>query len=276
MVHKCLFPVAGYGTRFLPATKSIPKEMLPILDKPLLHYGVEEAWRTGINDMVMVTGRGKSAVQEYFDVSYELEHQIAGSERERSLYGIRNLLDHCTFSYTRQRAMKGLGDAIFSGRHLIGQAPFAVLLADDLCFTPDNSPAVLAKLVELHLEYGCTVVALAEIPEASFHRYGVIEGKPLTDRVWQIKNMVEKPTTEEAPSNLAIVGRYVLTPDIFALIESTPAGYKGEVQITDAIKRQISTSGVVGYRFEGHWFDCGSIEGFVDATNYVYQHQYLQ
>lgn len=276
MVQKCLFPIAGYGTRFLPATKSIPKEMLPILDKPLLHYGVEEAWRAGIKDMVMVTGRGKSAVQEYFDVSYELEHQISGSERERSLYGIRNLLDNCTFSYTRQRAMKGLGNAIFSGRHLIGQESFAVLLADDLCFVPDGAPSVLAKLVELHLEYGCTIVALAEIPKERFHRYGLIEGKPLTDQVWQIENMVEKPSVEAAPSNLAIVGRYVLTPDIFALIESTPAGYNGEVQITDSIKRQISTTGVVGYCFEGHWFDCGSVEGFVEATNYVYQHQYLQ
>lgn len=275
MIHKCLFPIAGYGTRFLPATKAMPKEMLPILNKPLLQYGVEEAFEANIKNMVMVTGRGKQAVMDHFDVSYELEHQIAGTNKEEALDSIRKLLADCTFSYTRQRQMKGLGHAIFSGRHLIGDMPFAVVLADDLCFVPEGSSGVLAQLIQLYETHKCSIVALAEVPPREVSKYGVIQGEALSDRLYRITDMVEKPAPQTAPSNLAIVGRYVLTPDLFEILEHTPAGRGGEIQITDALKTQALKQKVMGYRFQGRWFDCGSVPGLVGAINYYFQNHYV-
>ncbi len=269
MIKKCLFPVAGYGTRFLPATKAMPKEILPILEKPLVQYGVEEAVEAGLTDIGFVTGRGKRAIEDHFDVSYELEHQIAGTGKEKALEGIRSLIERCTFSYTRQIEMKGLGDAVLKGRTLIGDEPFAVVLADDLCF--GEGTGVLSQMVNLFRQFRCSIVAIEEVPEDQTHSYGVIAGDALSDRLFRVTDMVEKPAPEQAPSNLAIIGRYILTPDIFGLLESTPAGKNGELQITDALLRQAREGCVIAYKFEGRRFDCGSVAGYVEATNYCYR-----
>lgn len=269
MIKKCLFPVAGYGTRFLPATKAMPKEILPILEKPLVQYGVEEAVEAGLTDIGFVTGRGKRAIEDHFDVSYELEHQIAGTGKEKALDGIRSLIETCTFSYTRQIEMKGLGDAILKGRTLIGDEPFAVVLADDLCFGTDRG--VLAQMVSLFNQFRCSIVAIEEVPADQTHSYGVIAGDAISDRLFRVTDMVEKPAPEDAPSNLAIIGRYVLTPDIFEVLEATPAGKNGELQITDALLKQAREGCVIAYKFDGRRFDCGSVAGYVDATNYCYE-----
>jgi len=270
MIHKCLFPAAGYGTRFLPATKAMPKEMLPVMAKPLIQYGVEEAVEAGMDTMAIITGRGKRAIEDHFDISYELEHQIKGSSKEYLLKEIRELIDHCTFTYTRQIEMRGLGDAILKGRVLIGHEPFAVVLADDLCTNPDGE-GVLAQMRSVYEKYRCSVVAVQEVPKDQIHKYGVIAGKAIDDRLTMVETMVEKPSADEAPSNLAIIGRYILTPDIFELIEETEPGKGGEIQITDALMTQAQKGMVIAYRFEGRRFDCGSIDGFVDATNYFYR-----
>ena len=268
-IRKCLFPAAGYGTRFLPATKAMPKEMLPIVTKPLIQYGVEEAVEAGITDMAIVTGRGKRALEDHFDISYELEHQIQGSDKEDLLAGTRAVMEACTFSYTRQVEMKGLGHAILVGGKLIGNVPFAVILADDYCVT--DGDGVLSQMVQLYAQYQCSIVAIEEVPKEETYKYGVIEGEEEADGVFRISSMVEKPAPEDAPSNLAIIGRYILTPDIFEIIENTPPGKNGEMQITDALLAQAREGRVIGYKFKGRRFDCGSVSGFIDATNYTYQ-----
>jgi UTP--glucose-1-phosphate uridylyltransferase len=267
-IKKCLFPAAGYGTRFLPATKATPKEMLPVLTKPLIQYGVEEALAAGMDTMAVVTGRGKRAIEDHFDISYELEHQIKGTSKEHYLTEIRSVITKCTFSYTRQIEMKGLGHAILCGETLIGDQPFAVLLADDLCDAP--SKGVLAQMVELYKKYGCSIVAIEEIPKEDTNKYGVIAGNEIEPGIYMVKDMVEKPEPEVAPSNLAIIGRYILTPDIFNIIRETKPGKGGEIQITDALLTQAKNGMVLAFKFEGHRFDCGSIDGFVKATNYFY------
>lgn len=269
VIKKCLFPAAGYGTRFLPATKAMPKEMLPIVTKPLIQYGVEEAIDAGITEIGIVTGRGKRAIEDHFDISYELERQIAGSDKEELLNSTREIMERCTFSYTRQIEMKGLGHAILTGETLIGREPFAVVLADDYCVTDGDS--VLKQMVELYKKYQCSIVAIQEVPMEETSRYGIIKGELEAKNVYRISNMVEKPAPEDAPSNLAIIGRYILSPDIFDLIRSTPPGKNGEVQITDALQLQAAQGKVIGYRFTGHRFDCGSVEGFIEATNHTYQ-----
>lgn len=267
-IKKCLFPAAGYGTRFLPATKATPKEMLPILTKPLIQYGVEEALAAGIENMAIVTGRGKRAIEDHFDISYELEHQIKGTSKEHYLTEIRDVITKCTFSYTRQIEMKGLGHAILSGENLIGNQPFAVLLADDLCDSSDNG--VLSQMVELYKKYTCSIVAIEEIPKEDTNKYGVIAGNEIESGIFMVKDMVEKPEPKVAPSNLAIIGRYILTPDIFDIIKETKPGKGGEIQITDALLTQAKKGMVLAYKFKGQRFDCGSIDGFVKATNYFY------
>ena len=268
-IKKCLFPAAGYGTRFLPATKAIPKEMLPVLTKPLLQYGVEEAISSGIDTMAIVTGRGKRAIEDHFDRSYELEHQIDGTSKESLMNEIRDIVHNCTFSYTRQIEMKGLGHAILTGETLIGNEPFAVILADDLC---DNSSddSVLSQMVKLYEQYNCSIVAVEEVPKEETQKYGVIAGEFIQDDIVRVNNMVEKPSPEDAPSNLAIIGRYILTPDIFDIIRQTKPGKGGEVQITDALLEQAKQGKVIAYKFKGKRFDCGSVDGFVEATNYFY------
>jgi UTP--glucose-1-phosphate uridylyltransferase len=270
-IKKCLFPAAGYGTRFLPVTKALPKEMLPVVTKPLIQYGVEEAMQAGISGMAIVTGRGKRAIEDHFDISYELEHQIAGSDKEVLLTDIRKIMQHCSFSYTRQVEMKGLGHAILVGGQLIGDEPFAVILADDYCITTGDS--VLLQMVKLYEQYQCSIVAIEEVPREDTSRYGVIEGEEEAPGIFRISNMVEKPAPEDAPSNLAIIGRYILTPDIFDILRNTPAGKNGELQITDALLTQARQGRVIGYKFSGKRFDCGSVEGYIEATNYTYSRQ---
>lgn len=269
-IRKCLFPAAGYGTRFLPATKAMPKEMLPIVTKPLIQYGVEEAMSAGITGIAIVTGRGKRAIEDHFDISYELEHQIAGSEKEALLDDTRQIIDKCSFSYTRQIEMKGLGHAILVGGELIGNEPFAVILADDYCVNEDGD-SVLAQMVKLYEKHQCSIVAIEEVPKDEVFRYGVIEGEEIEDGLYKISSMIEKPPVEEAPSNLAIIGRYILTPDIFQIIRDTPPGKNGEMQITDALLTQARQGSVLGYKFKGQRFDCGSVDGFIEATNFTYQ-----
>ena len=273
MIRKCLFPVAGYGTRFLPATKSMPKEMLPIVNKPLVQYGVEEAMEAGMTNCAFVTGRGKRAIADHFDISYELEHQIAGSSKESLLTSIRDVIDRGTFTMVRQREMLGLGHAILTGESLIGPEAFGVVLSDDLCFN-DGGPGVLSQMAELYRQFRCSIVAVMEVPEAEIHKYGVIAGETMKDGLYRVERMVEKPSADEAPSNLAIIGRYILTPDIFDIIRGTPPGANGEVQITDALQAQAKAGCVMAYRFKGRRFDCGSVPGFVEATNHVYEHVY--
>ena len=271
VIKKCLFPAAGYGTRFLPATKAMPKEMLPIVTKPLIQYGVEEAMDAGITEIGVVTGRGKRAIEDHFDISYELEQEIAGSDKEELLNSTRDIMGRCTFSYTRQVEMKGLGHAILVGETLIGREPFAVVLADDYCVTQGDG--VLTQMVKLYEKYQCSIVAIEEVPMDETHKYGVIAGDLEAEDVYRIHNMVEKPAPEDAPSNLAIIGRYILSPDIFDVIRSTPPGKNGEVQITDALQIQAQQGNVIGYRFKGRRFDCGSVDGFIEATNYTYKLQ---
>jgi len=271
-ISKCLFPAAGYGTRFLPATKAIPKEMLPILTKPLIQYGVEEAIEAGCDVMAVITGRGKRAITDHFDISYELEHQIKGTSKEHYLTEIRNVINNCTFSYTRQNTMKGLGDAIYKGHVLVGfQNPFAVILADDLCVNPDGD-GVLKQMVKLYEKYKCCIVATMEVPDEEVHKYGVIEGSQMEDGVFMVSNMIEKPDNDKAPSNQAVIGRYILTPDIFEVLQNTTPGKNGEIQITDALCQQAKNGMVIAYQFKGKRFDCGSVEGYVEATNYFYEH----
>lgn len=272
MIHKCLFPVAGYGTRFLPATKSSPKEMLPIVNKPLIEYAVQEAVAAGLTRIGFVTGRGKRAIEDHFDKNYELEDQIRGTGKEDLIQPTRDLIETCEFSYTRQKEMKGLGHAILTGETLIGDEPFAVVLADDLCITDDEG--VLAQMVELFRQFRCSIVAVEEVSPDQIHQYGVVDGEALKDGVYRIRDMIEKPSKEEAPSNLGIIGRYILTPNIFDDLRETPPGKNGELQITDALKRQALDGCVLAYRFKGRRFDCGSIDGFVDATNHCYDKFY--
>lgn len=274
MIKNCLFPVAGYGTRFLPATKAMPKEMLPVVNKPLVQYGVEEAEQAGMDNFGFVTGRGKRAIADHFDISYELEHQIQGSGKEDLLTDIRGLIENNTFSFTRQNEMKGLGHAILSGKTLVGDNPFAVLLADDLCFGEEAGEGILKQMTKLYNQFRCSIVAIQEVPADETHKYGVIAGDSMKDGLYRITDMVEKPAPEDAPSNLAIIGRYILTPDIFDIIENTPPGKNGEVQITDALMTQAKNGCVLAYKFKGSRFDCGSIDGFVDATNHVYKNVY--
>lgn len=273
MINKCLFPVAGYGTRFLPVTKAMPKEMLPIVTKPLVQYGVEEAAEAGMNQIAFVTGRGKQSIENHFDRSYELEREIEGTGKEKYLEGIRDIIQNCSFSYTRQNQMKGLGHAILSGETLIGDEPFGVVLADDLCY--HDSAGVLSQMVQLYKQFRCSIVAIEEVPKEEVFKYGVIQAEQLKDGLYRITDMVEKPTVEDAPSNLAIIGRYILTPDIFDVIRNTPPGRNGEVQITDALKTQAENGCVMAYKFQGRRFDCGSVDGFIQATNYMYENVYL-
>jgi UTP--glucose-1-phosphate uridylyltransferase len=269
-----MFPVAGYGTRFLPATKSMPKEMLPVVNKPLVQYGVEEAIAAGMKTCAMVTGRGKRAIADHFDISYELEHQISGSSKEARLQSIRDLLDQGEFTMVRQREMKGLGHAILTGEALIGNEPFGVLLSDDLCI--NEGPGVLSQMVELYRQFRCSIVAVQEVPMSEVHKYGVISGEMLKDGLYRVDKMVEKPTQEDAPSNLAIIGRYILTPDIFDILRDTAPGANGEVQVTDALMTQAQTGCVMAYKFKGRRFDCGSVPGFIEATNFVYENHYSE
>jgi len=267
-VKKCLFPATGYGTRFLPATKAIPKEMLPVLTKPLLQYGVEEAIEAGLNTMAIVAGRGKRAIEDHFGISYELEHQIKDTAKESYLTEIRRVITSCTFSYTRKIEMKGLGHAILTGETLIGEEPFAAILVDDLC--DSEGDGVLTQMVKLYNEHKCCIVAVEEIDKEDSSKYGVIAGDFLNDSLAKVTDIVEKPNPEDAPSNLAIIGRYILVPEIFDILRETKPGKGGEIQITNALRELAKDGRVLAYKFRGQRFDCGSVDGFVEATKYFY------
>jgi len=268
MIKKCLFPAAGFGTRFLPATKAVPKEMLPILTKPLMQYGVEEALSAGITNMAIVTGRGKRAIEDHFDNAYELESQLSGTSKEIYLKDIKEIIKKSTFTYVRQKQMLGLGHAILTGEPLIGDEPFAVVLADDLCDCDEDG--VISQMIEIYNQYQCSVVAIKEVPMNEIHKYGIIAGNLIdnSDDTYQVTDMVEKPEEESAPSNMAIIGRYILTPDIFNILKSIEPDKNGELQITNALLVQAKQSKVIAYKFKGRRFDCGGIEGYIQANNY--------
>lgn len=226
----------------------------------------------GMTGMAIVTGRGKRAIEDHFDISYELEQQIAGTSKEEQMKDIRHIIDTCTFSYTRQVEMKGLGHAILTGETLVGNEPFGVILADDYCVSEEDP--VLLQMVKLYEKYQCSIVAIEEVPADQTYKYGVIGGNEEKPGVFRIQQMVEKPDPEDAPSNLAIIGRYILTPDIFDVLRETSPGRNGELQITDALMSQAEHGRVIGYQFKGQRFDCGSVEGFVEATNYCFENYY--
>jgi len=281
MIKKCLFPAAGYGTRFLPATKAVPKEMLPILTKPLLQFGVEEALTAGITQMAFVTGRGKRAIEDHFDNSFELESQLSGTSKEYYLEEIKAMIEKATFTYVRQRQMLGLGHAILTGRSLIGNEPFAVILADDLC--DSGTDGVISQMIEIYNKYQCSVIAVEEIPSTEIEKYGVISGDLIdgTNNTYRVTNMIEKPNSHDlinfledkvnlnnVPSFKVIVGRYILTPDIFDFLKKIKPSKSGEIQLTDALLALAKQGKVIAYKFKGRRFDCGSVEGFVEATNH--------
>ncbi len=267
-ISKCLFPVAGYGTRFLPATKAIPKEMLPILTKPLIQYGVEEAMSAGINTMVMVTSQYKQAIKHHFEAHVEIESSIQGTAKASLLDEVNYAIKHCEFGYIEQAQMLGLGHAIYTGQVLIGDEPFAVILPDDLCTNDGNS--VLKQMISLHTQYpDCCIVAIEEVPMADVDKYGVIEGELLagSEDAYRVHAMVEKPSPMDAPTNLAIIGRYILTTEIFDALEDTQPDKNGEIQITDALMLLAKQGKVIAYKFQGKRYDCGNVKGFVLATN---------
>ena len=269
MLNKCLFLAGGYGTRFLPATKAMPKEMLPILDKPLIQYGVEEAVQAGLHEIGFVTGRGKRAIEDHFDSNFELENRIRGTSHEEALRNLEELIDTCTIAYTRQGEILGTGHAVLCGRLLMGNEPFGVVLADDLCL--NAGPGVLAQLVEVYNKYECCVIAVEQVPIELTNKYGIIDGVEQEDGTYLVRELIEKPDPADAPSRLGIVGRYILVPKIFDELERTEPGYGGEIQLTDALNALAPKERIVACAFDGIRFDCGSIEGFVEATNYCLQ-----
>ena len=264
-LRKAVFPVAGLGTRFLPATKATPKEMLPIVDQPLIQYAVEEAAAAGVELMVFVTGRGKGAIADHFDAAYELEAELEAAGKTAQLEEVRGILPAgVACVYLRQPQALGLGHAVLCAEPVIGDEPFAVILADDL-IDADDAPC-LAQMADVWRETGGCVVAVEQVPPERISRYGVVAGEPAGERRWSVRQIVEKPPAAEAPSDLGVVGRYVLTPDIFARIRETARGAGGEIQLTDAIALQLDHGPVTAYRFEGRRYDCGSKLGFLQAS----------
>ncbi|PYT17775.1 MAG: UTP--glucose-1-phosphate uridylyltransferase [Acidobacteria bacterium] len=267
-VRKAVFPAAGLGTRFLPATKAQPKEMLPLVDKPLIQYGVEEAMHSGVQNIIIVTGRGKSAIEDHFDVSFELEQLLESRNKKDLLATVRAVSDMINVAYVRQKEALGLGHAVLRARELVGAEPFAVILSDDVI---DSDTPCLRQLLDVYEFYGASVVALLEVPKENISAYGVVDAERVghnggRDRLYRIRNMVEKPKANEAPSNLAIIGRYVLTPEIFESLESIEPGSGGELQLTDGLKHVLRSRPIYGYRFEGTRYDAGDKLGFLRAT----------
>lgn len=266
-VNKAVFPVAGLGTRFLPATKAQPKEMLPIVDKPLIQYAVEEAYEAGIRHMIFVTGRNKRAIEDHFDTAYELETELEASNKAELLALVRSLAPaDMDCSYVRQPRSLGLGHAVLCARHIVRDDPFAVLLADDLMVGREGGPGVLSQMVEVFKEVQSSVLAVQEVPLEHVKRYGIVAGDAAGDRLVKVRQMVEKPSPDKAPSRLGVAGRYVLTPTVFDRIENQPRGSGGEIQLTDGIAQLIATEGVHAYRYEGKRHDCGSKQGFLEAS----------
>ncbi|MDQ3252846.1 MAG: UTP--glucose-1-phosphate uridylyltransferase GalU [Acidobacteriota bacterium] len=262
-IRKAVFPAAGLGTRFLPATKASPKEMLPLVDKPLIQYGVEEAVASGIESIIIVTGRGKSAIEDHFDISFELEHLLRERGKDELLKQARAVSEIARISYVRQREALGLGHAILQARDFVEGEPFAVLLADDIV---DAETPALKQMMKIYEEFDAPVLGTLQIKGEAISRFGVIDAEEVRDGVYKIKDMVEKPPFAEAPSDLAIIGRYILTPDIFDEIEHTGAGAGGEIQITDAMRSLLKKRPFYAVRFEGTRHDAGDKLGFLIAT----------
>jgi UTP--glucose-1-phosphate uridylyltransferase len=262
-VRKAVFPAAGLGTRFLPATKSSPKEMLPLVDKPLIQYVVEEAVASGIESVIIVTGRGKSAIEDHFDVSFELETLLRERGKQADLRLVRRISDMARFSYVRQPEALGLGHAILQARDLVGDEPFAVMLSDDII---DSKTPALRQLLDVYEKYDAPVVAIMEVEGEAISRFGAVDVDEVSDGVYRIKDMVEKPPLAQAPSNLAIIGRYILTPDIFDEIDSTRPGAIGEIQITDAMRALSKKREFYAVKFAGTRYDAGDKLGFLMAT----------
>jgi len=266
-ITKCLFPVAGYGTRFLPATKAIPKEMLPVLTQPLIQYGVEEAMSAGITTMAMVTSKHKQAIKNHFEPHADIEASIKGTDKEEYLSEVNHISKQCKFTYINQQQMLGLGHAIYTGKPLIGNETFAVVLPDDLC--ANNGDSVLTQMTKIYEQHPeCCIVAIEEVPMDEVDKYGVIDGELLqgSNDAYRVKSMVEKPSPDEAPTNLAIIGRYILTPEIFDVLENTVPDKNGEIQITDALMTLAKEGKVIAYKFQGTRFDCGSVKGHLMAN----------
>jgi UTP--glucose-1-phosphate uridylyltransferase len=267
-VRKAVFPAAGLGTRFLPATKAQPKEMLPVVDKPLIQYGVEEAMHSGIQNIIIVTGRGKSSIEDHFDVSFELEQLLESKNKGEMLSMVRGISDMIDISYVRQKEALGLGHAVLRAKELVGHEPFAAILSDDIIAS--ETPCV-RQLLDVYEYYGASVLALMEVPKEQISAYGVVDAELVSDngrenRLFRIRNLVEKPKAADAPSNLAIIGRYVLTPEIFACIENIQPGSGGEIQLTDALKYMLRNRPIYGLKFEGKRYDAGDKLGFLKAT----------
>ena len=267
-VRKAVFPAAGLGTRFLPATKAMPKEMLPLVDKPLIQYGVEEAKHSGVSNIIIVTGRGKSAIEDHFDVSFELEHLLETRHKKDLLATVRAVSDLINVAYVRQKEALGLGHAVLRARELVGDEPFSVILSDDII---DSETPCLRQLLDVYEFYSAPVLALMEVPRENISSYGVVDAEPIAhnggrDRLYRIRNLVEKPKAADAPSNLAIIGRYVLTADVFHSLETIEPGSGGEIQLTDGLKHMLRSRPIYGYKFEGNRYDAGDKQGFLQAT----------
>lgn len=262
-VKKAIFPAAGLGTRFLPATKASPKEMLPLVDKPLIQYVVEEAIASGIEEIIIITGRGKRAIEDHFDISYELENVLKEKGNKKLLAEIKKISNMVDICYVRQKEALGLGHAILCAKNLVRDEPFAVLLGDDII---DSEVPVLKQMLEIYNKYGASVIAVQEVDRSQVSSYGIIKAEPIADGVYKIYDMIEKPNIEDAPSNLAIIGRYILAPEIIGLLEKTEPGRGKEIQLTDALRELVKTMPVYGYKFQGKRYDAGDKLGFLQAT----------
>lgn len=262
-VKKAIIPAAGLGTRFLPATKAQPKEMLPIVDKPTIQYIIEEAVASGIEEILIITGRNKKCIEDHFDKSIELELELEKSGKTELLEMVKNISDMVDIHYIRQKEPKGLGHAIHCAKTFVGNEPFAVLLGDDVV---DSRKPCLKQLLDCFNEYKTTILGVQKVPEESVSKYGIVNGIHIEDRVYKVKDLVEKPSLEEAPSNIAILGRYIITPEIFNILENTAPGKNGEIQLTDALKTLISKEAMYAYNFDGKRYDVGDKLGFLEAT----------
>lgn len=262
-ITKAVIPAAGLGTRFLPATKASPKEMLPLVDKPLIQYVVEEAVAAGIREIIIITGRGKRAIEDHFDISFELEETLRQNGKLELMESLRKISDMADFCYIRQRQALGLGHAILSAKNLVGDEAFAVLLGDDII---DHPTSALQQMIEIYQKNPAPVIGIQRVPKSEVRQYGIIDAEATVDGLYKINDLVEKPAPKEAPSNLAVIGRYILTPEIFELLEKTKPGKNNEIQLTDALKELARLRNMYGYVIQGKRFDAGDKLGFLKAT----------
>ncbi len=263
LITKAVFPAAGLGTRFLPATKASPKEMMPLVDKPLIQYVVEEAVSSGIDQIVLITGRGKRAIEDHFDVAFELEEDLKAKGKHKLLSEVQRIANLVTFCYIRQKQALGLGHAVLTAKRIVGDEAFAVLLGDDII---DAGVPALKQMMDVYKRYPSTILAIQKVPKSQTQHYGIIDGKRLEDGVYLVKDLVEKPSPHEAPSNLAIIGRYILTPEIFSSLENTKPGKGGEIQLTDGLRLLMNKQPIYAYEFHGKRHDAGDKLGFLKAT----------